>query len=145
MPFTFDVLYKLPKLVAIKFSPLSFILSGDFQTPLSLLRSFSLNPSLWIPPVPRKFLLLCLFLTCAIYCKLLKAKLLFKINRSRCCFTEVSNVARVFLKVYCILKLNPISWSRSWLNQSTLCFGYTLKFSDLDLHATSGLVTTTNF
>lgn len=47
-----DYLSKLPKIVAAKFSPISYFLNGDYQFPVDLLYSFSLNPELYIPPIP---------------------------------------------------------------------------------------------
>ena len=55
--FSLDYIYKLPKLVAVKFSPLAYLLSEGLQTPYSLLRSLSLNPHLYLIPAPHSALL----------------------------------------------------------------------------------------
>lgn len=54
--FTPEYFLKLPRLVAAKFSPITYLLNGDYyqQFSLDLLHSFSLNPSSYIPPIPRK-------------------------------------------------------------------------------------------
>lgn len=49
-----DFLLKLPKLVAAKFSPINYILNGDFEFPLDFLYSLSLNPKLYVPPISCK-------------------------------------------------------------------------------------------
>lgn len=54
-PFAPEHLLKLPKLVAAKFSPLTYFLNGDYEFPLDLFYSFSLNPKLYIPPIPCEY------------------------------------------------------------------------------------------
>lgn len=51
-PFAPEYFLKLPRLVAAKFSPLTYLLNGDYQLSLDLLYSFSLNPRLYFPPIP---------------------------------------------------------------------------------------------
>lgn len=51
-PFVPEYFLKLPRLVAARFSPLTYLINGDYQLPLDLLYSFSLNPRLYFPPIP---------------------------------------------------------------------------------------------
>lgn len=55
VPVSIDFLKKLPKLVAVKFSPLAHLLHEDNSDQVvSFLLSLVTNPRQWLPPFPRK-------------------------------------------------------------------------------------------
>lgn len=56
IPFTLDFLKNLPKLVAVKFSPIAYILKEDpTDAIVSFITSLVDNPRKWVPPFPCKY------------------------------------------------------------------------------------------
>lgn len=45
-----DTLIRLPKMIAMKLSPLSLLTSGDLPSPRDFLHSVTFNPVDWVPP-----------------------------------------------------------------------------------------------
>lgn len=56
VPFSLDFLKNLPKLVAVRFSPIAYILKEDpTEAIVSFMLSLINNPRRWVPPFPSKF------------------------------------------------------------------------------------------